>query len=291
MLATRRTAVDRAGFWCWLTLVLSVLTLSAGGCRGLSTRTPEPSPTPQGTPAAVIIATLTALAVEAEPTRVPPPTSTIDPTSSHETVSSSTPTSTPTADAIGGGDDESAMKTATAVQQAVTATATEQVEDETPTSAPTTEPTPTEQSASPTVPPVSSATPEPETSDEPLPVVTDFRVVYHDGFTQGLVGVYEPGSFPWLDLLVQLGGTWYGPERQPDDGIEASPLPEGYHWVASGGFGALPNGEAWWSESGTSGTATLIGPNGEVVVQIPLEVTFRSSGDGGSDPGPPPTPT
>lgn len=122
-------------------------------------------------------------------------------------------------------------------------------------------------------------------------MVTDARVVYHNGFDQGGVGVYEPGALPWLDLLVQLGGTWYGPEREPNDGIEAEPLPEGYRWEATGGFGALPNGEAWWTESDTVGTARLFGPGGGVVVEVPLEVAFRAGGDRDSDPGPEPTPT
>jgi hypothetical protein len=123
----------------------------------------------------------------------------------------------------------------------------------------------------------------------------DARVVYHDGFSQGSVGFYEPGAFPWLDLLVQLDGVWYGPERQPGDGIEASPLPEAYRWEATGSFQALANGEAWWTESGTKGTARLVGPGGTVMVELPIEVVFRSGGgggDGGSpDPGPQPTPT
>jgi hypothetical protein len=129
----------------------------------------------------------------------------------------------------------------------------------------------------------------------PTPVVVkEVRVIYHNGFDQGGVGVYQLGAFPWLDLLVQLGGdapTWYGPEREPDDGIEAVPLPASYHWEAAGGFGVLPNGEAWWAESGMVGTARLIGPGGAVLVEVPLQIAFRS--EGGKDPesGPEPTPT
>ena len=291
MLAIRRTTGNRVGFRCRLILAVSILALGAGGCRGPATRTPRPSDTPEGTPAAVIVATLTALAVEGQPTRTLPPTSTAPPTSSHETISTSAPTPTPTAQIAGEEQEESTKETPAAAKQTVTPTPEEETEDKTPTSAATTEPTPTEQTDPSTATPVPSATAEPQNSGEVPGVVTDFRVVYHNGFTQGLVGVYEPGAFPWLDLLVQLGGTWYGPERQPDDGIEAMPLPEGCHWVASGGFGTLPNGEAWWAESGTSGTASLIGPNGEVMVEVPLEITFRSSGGEGSDPGPSPTPT
>jgi hypothetical protein len=123
--------------------------------------------------------------------------------------------------------------------------------------------------------------------------VADARVIYHNGFSQDGIGVYERGAFPWLDLLVQLGGTWYGPEREPDDGIQALPLPEGFRWEVEGGFGTLPNGEAWWAESGTSGTARLVDVNGAVVIELPLQVVFRDSrgGGGAGEPGPPPTPT
>jgi hypothetical protein len=120
----------------------------------------------------------------------------------------------------------------------------------------------------------------------------DARIVFHNGFSEGTMGIYEPGSFPWLDLLVQMGGTWYGPERQPDDGIQAKPLPEGYRWEASGGFGTHPNGEAWWTESGTDGLGRLLSPDGTVLLELPLQIVFRSGG-GGSDSGggPEPTPT
>jgi hypothetical protein len=123
--------------------------------------------------------------------------------------------------------------------------------------------------------------------------VTDTRVVYHNGFAQDGVGVYERGAFPWLDLLVQLSGTWYGPEREPDDGIQALPLPEHYRWEADGGFGTLPNGEAWWAESSTVGTARLIDAGGAVLVELPLQITFRDGRGGGQggESGPPPTPT
>jgi hypothetical protein len=123
--------------------------------------------------------------------------------------------------------------------------------------------------------------------------VTDARAIYHNGFSQDGIGIYERDAFPWLDLLVKLEGTWYGPEREPDDGIHAVPLPEGFHWEAEGGFGTLPHGEAWWTESDTTGTARLIDTSGVVLVELPLRIAFRGSGGGGGDgePGVPPTPT
>ena len=105
--------------------------------------------------------------------------------------------------------------------------------------------------------------------------------------------MYERGTLPWLDLLVQLGGTWYGPEREPADGIDAVPLPEAYHWETEGAFACLRNGEAWWAESGTEGIARLIGPDGTLLVSVPLRVTFRDSDVSGDAPktSVPPTPT
>ena len=191
-------------------------------------------------------------------------------------------------------------------------TATEGRPTQTPSSTPISSPTPTcvatatsaptptltatiapAEEGDPASPRPASSTPAPATrTPSATPVlVTDARVVYHNGFDQGGVGVYEPGALPWLDLLVQLGGTWYGPEREPNDGIEAKPLPEGYRWEATGGFGTLPNGEAWWTKSDTVGTARLLGPGGGVVVEVPLEVAFRTGGDRDPDPGPEPAPT
>jgi hypothetical protein len=70
-------------------------------------------------------------------------------------------------------------------------------------------------------------------------------------------------------------------------------LPEGFRWEAEGGFGTLPNGEAWWAESGTTGTARLVDTSGAVLVELPLQITFRDRGGSGGDGGPgvPPTPT
>jgi hypothetical protein len=123
--------------------------------------------------------------------------------------------------------------------------------------------------------------------------MVDTRVVYHNGFSQDGIGVYEEGAFPWLDLLVQLGGAWYGPEREPGDGIQAAPLPDGYRWQTAGSFGSLPNGEAWWAESNTEGIARLIGPTGTILVELPLRIMFKSSGsdDDGGEQEVHPTPT
>jgi hypothetical protein len=76
-----------------------------------------------------------------------------------------------------------------------------------------------------------------------------------------------------MDLLVQMGGTWYGPERQEDD-ISVAPLPEGYYWTVTNSFATMLNGEAWWTGPGVSGEATLIGPDGSVVVRLPLRIEF-----------------
>jgi hypothetical protein len=138
-----------------------------------------------------------------------------------------------------------------------------------------------------------TATVAPASATETPAGVTDARAIYHNGFFQDGIGVYERGAFPWLDLLVRLGGTWYGPEREPDDAFHAMPLPEGFYWEAEGGFGTLPNGEAWWAESGTTGTARLVDTSGAVLVELPLQIIFRKSGSGGGngEPGVPPTPT
>jgi len=103
------------------------------------------------------------------------------------------------------------------------------------------------------------------------------RIVYHDGFYADGVGTYERGSLPWMDLLVELDGVWYGPERCPEDGVNARPLPDGYRWECGGGFACRANGEAWWVGPLGDGAACLVGPGGEVLVQVPLKVTFQSS--------------
>lgn len=161
-------------------------------------------------------------------------------------------------------------------------------EEPTPTSVP-----PSEQPSSEPSTEVPTATFTAESPTETPVRATDARVIYHNGFSQDGIGVYERGGFPWLDLLVRLGETWYGPEREPDDGFQAVPLPEAFRWEVEGGFGTLPNGEAWWAESGTTGVARLLDTGGEVLVELPLQIIFRDSGrgDGNEEPGLSPTPT
>jgi hypothetical protein len=113
--------------------------------------------------------------------------------------------------------------------------------------------------------------------------VGNAMVIYHGGVQQDGVGIYEEGALPWMDLLVLLGDTWHGPERAPDDGIDALPLPEGYRWECDGGFACHPNGEAWYVGPADEGTARLSDPGGEVLVELPLKVAFGEGGGGGDD--------
>ena len=89
------------------------------------------------------------------------------------------------------------------------------------------------------------------------------------------VGVYNPGVTPWMDLLVQMNGQWYGPNRDPSYNLTPQPLPPEYPWQVTQGFGALPNGEAWWTGPETSATATLYGPNGAVVTSVPFQLQLE----------------
>lgn len=116
-----------------------------------------------------------------------------------------------------------------------------------------------------------------DTRENKPPDVTDVQVIYHDGYYDDGAGRYEEGVFPWMDLLARLGNTWCGPERAPLDDIDAQPLPDGLHWECEGGFGCHPNGEAWWTESSNQGMARLIGPSGEVMIEVPLNVDFQGS--------------
>jgi hypothetical protein len=145
---------------------------------------------------------------------------------------------------------------------------------DTPTPLPTDTPAPTA-----TFTPIPPTVVLPTATPVPSTQVTDARVIYHDASCVGGICRYPKGAFPWMDLLVRLGDTWCGPEREPNDDIDAQPLPETYHWEASGGFGTLPNGEAWWAKPSTEGTARLIGPNGELLVELPLRIAFRGSGE------------
>ena len=130
----------------------------------------------------------------------------------------------------------------------------------------------------PTDTPVPPAPPTDAPTATPLPAleVNETRVIYHDAevvYDSG-IAKYESEISPWLDLLVRLGDTWYGPERQEDD-VEATPLPEGYRWETEGSFSSSPNGEAWWTAPGIQGRAHLIGPDGSVLATLELEVEFE----------------
>lgn len=157
---------------------------------------------------------------------------------------------------------------------------------------PTATTAPTNTPELPTNTPAATATPLPPTetptgAPEPTPLPTDTptvtpvlivqvgegKVIYHDAQLVDGLARYETGVPPWLDLLVQLDGSWYGPERNEDD-IEAAPLPEGYRWETSGSFSTLPNGEAWWEGPGVEGEASLIDPEGNQLVTLQLKVDF-----------------
>jgi hypothetical protein len=119
--------------------------------------------------------------------------------------------------------------------------------------------------------------------------VGNAMVIYHGGVEQDGVGIYEKETLPWMDLLALLDDTWYGPERAPDDGIDAQPLPEGYRWECDGGFACHPNGEVWYVGPENEGTAHLYNPGGEVLAELPLKVAFHGGDGGGEEPPPPPT--
>jgi hypothetical protein len=149
---------------------------------------------------------------------------------------------------------------------------------ETPVPAPTATPAPTEPSTpapQPTSPPATN-TPIPSPTATPAPQldVVEVEVIYHDTRFDAEDGIYDPGVTPWMDLLVRSDDSWYGPERAPDDGLEALPLPAGYRWEVTGGFSSLPNGEAWWVGPATDGTARLIDSTGEAVIEVQLQVQF-----------------
>ncbi|MBN2549529.1 MAG: hypothetical protein JXB15_10250 [Anaerolineales bacterium] len=112
----------------------------------------------------------------------------------------------------------------------------------------------------------------------PTPVVvTEWRVIYHDSEMKNGVATYQAGDIPWIDLLVKLGNLWYGPERQFNDEIEALALPSGYYWKTEGGFACNPDGEAWWTEQFNDGLARLYGPDGQVLLEVPLKVKFEGT--------------
>jgi hypothetical protein len=112
------------------------------------------------------------------------------------------------------------------------------------------------------------------------PARDEVSVVYHDvsAYSPGGTHVYDPGVLPWLDLLVRLDDEWYGPERQVGDEIGAYPLDQAgaFRWEASGAFSTLPNGEAWWNESGNQGIVTLYDPDHKSVYSVALEIRFKN---------------
>jgi hypothetical protein len=149
--------------------------------------------------------------------------------------------------------------------------------EETATPTPIEEP---EDTPTPTLVPTDTPTPKPPT---PTPaVVSDWSVIYHDA-TEFCMdwGKYDHGVMPWLDVLVRLGETWYGPDRWPGDAVDPLPLPEQYNWVCTGCFACLSNGEAWLADTGQksapacteteyTGKAKLFGPGGGFITEIAL---------------------
>jgi len=139
---------------------------------------------------------------------------------------------------------------------------------------------------------------EPDTMPPTEPNVI---VIFHDAFDtyqdiqpDGVIhaGMYHESTVPWVDLLVRLDdGLWYGPERNADD-IEALPLPDGYAWECTGGFGCLPNGELWWNGLGTESTTVLRDADGVEVHRplLRLEIHAGSGSGGAAGGGAPPPP-
>jgi len=138
------------------------------------------------------------------------------------------------------------------------------------TATPPPPPVPTDTPAAATVPPTETPTVTPV----PIVEVSEARIIYHDvEVVYNDVAKYKAGIQPWLDLLVRVGDTWYGPERQADE-IDAVPLPEGYRWETEGSFSSFPTGEAWWTAPGVEGRARLIGPDGSVLYTLALRIEF-----------------
>src|SRR3989304_638524 len=79
-----------------------------------------------------------------------------------------------------------------------------------PTATATVAPTPV-----PTDTPVPTVPPRPSDAPAAMPVpllqASQGRVIYHDARVVAGVAQYPAGAQPWLDLLVQLDGNWYGP--------------------------------------------------------------------------------
>lgn len=141
----------------------------------------------------------------------------------------------------------------------------------TPTATATLIPTP-----APTDTPLPTPPPTETPTATPVPIVEvgEARIIYHDvEVVYNDVARYKAGLQPWLDLLVRVGNTWYGPERQADE-IDAVPLPEGYRWETEGSFTSFPGGEAWWTAPGVEGRAKLIGPDGSLLYTLKLRIEF-----------------
>ena len=131
---------------------------------------------------------------------------------------------------------------------------------------------------------VQAQDPEPEL---PPKLVVQHSISFNDSYGAYLeeyqegsrdVGQYRSGMTPWMDLLVLFpDGNWYGPERNPSDGIVALPLPEDFWWEVTDQFGIAPNGEVWWVGLGPEGLATLYGPESALTL---MTTQGFSSADG-----------
>ena len=150
-------------------------------------------------------------------------------------------------------------------------------------------PTPEEEpECTPTPTPTPTDTPTPKPPTPTVAVVQDWSVIYHDAKSFCMDwGRYDQGVTPWMDVLVKLADTWYGPDRYQGDSVEPLPLPEWYNWVCSGSFGCLSNGEAWLAAGGQksppvctekeyTGKAKLYGPDGRFVIELSLRVIVES---------------
>jgi hypothetical protein len=118
-----------------------------------------------------------------------------------------------------------------------------------------------------------------------FPPVPDSGIVFHDSVSshqdaapEGRVdtGDYRENAVPWIDLLVNMNGAWWGPNRQPNDGLNPQPLPPGYRWQVTDGFGALPDGEVWWIGPNNEAWAILYNPNNQEVLRFLFRVNVAS---------------